>query len=111
MQEGLESYQQSAATCLADMKSQLGGLLRSKGFFWLASQQDSCLSWSHAGVVLQARKEGPWFAAVPQVSSAWLPAPPRSMLLLAGDTHCQCLVLCMPAARGSVPAALSGYCA
>lgn len=59
----------------------LTGVLRSKGFVWLAcdgGQDDSGL-WSHAGAVFQFSTGRPWWATVPR--DAW---PPGAAEVLAG---------------------------
>lgn len=43
-----------------------GTLLRSKGFFWLASRYDHAGRWSQAGGVMQHGAAGLWLAAVPR---------------------------------------------
>ena len=65
--EGLAEYEAKRRACVAGIKSDLGGLVRSKGFFWVATQHDSMLEWSHAGVLLAVGRLGPWFAALPEV--------------------------------------------
>ncbi len=42
------------------------GVLRSKGFFWLASRLDYIGIWSQAGGACQVQPGGVWWAAVPQ---------------------------------------------
>lgn len=42
-----------------------GTLLRSKGFFWLASRPDHAGSWSQAGGMMQHGLAGHWWASVP----------------------------------------------
>lgn len=42
------------------------GVLRSKGFFWLASRPTLAGSWSQAGTVLRHGLAGSWWAAVPR---------------------------------------------
>jgi G3E family GTPase len=42
-----------------------GTLLRSKGFFWLASRPDHAGAWSQAGGVMRHAAAGQWWAAVP----------------------------------------------
>lgn len=44
----------------------LKGLLRSKGFFWLASRMDVAGFWSQAGGAARIEAGGVWMAAVPQ---------------------------------------------
>lgn len=43
-----------------------GTLLRSKGFFWLASRPSHAGSWSQAGGLMRHDVAGRWWAAVPQ---------------------------------------------
>ncbi|MDH2436298.1 zinc metallochaperone GTPase ZigA [Pokkaliibacter sp. MBI-7] len=43
-----------------------GRLLRSKGYFWLASRPDEALHWSQAGGLLQYEHAGKWWASVEQ---------------------------------------------
>jgi len=45
------------------------GVLRSKGFFWLASRMDVSGLWSHAGGSAMCEGTGPWYAALPE--SEW----------------------------------------
>ncbi|MCI5065580.1 zinc metallochaperone GTPase ZigA [bacterium] len=47
----------------------LGGVLRSKGFFWLASRPDWIGNWSQAGQSFTIGAMGKWWAAAP--SSEW----------------------------------------
>ncbi|MCA9211373.1 MAG: GTP-binding protein, partial [Planctomycetales bacterium] len=44
----------------------LSGVLRSKGFCWLASRHDDANLWSQAGCSITLSPEGNWWAAVPQ---------------------------------------------
>lgn len=44
----------------------MGGVLRAKGFFWLASRMDYAGSLSQAGGVLRHEAAGLWWAAVPK---------------------------------------------
>ncbi len=43
-----------------------GGVLRSKGFFWLASRMDIIGIWSQAGGACQVQPGGVWWATVPE---------------------------------------------
>jgi G3E family GTPase len=45
---------------------QFEGVLRSKGFFWLASRMDMAGLWSQAGGILRIDRAGRWWAAVPR---------------------------------------------
>ncbi|KUJ20538.1 cobW-domain-containing protein [Mollisia scopiformis] len=45
------------------------GLLRSKGFFWLATRPSQHGEWSQAGGMLTLQGGGPWFCVVPR--EAW----------------------------------------
>jgi len=61
------------------------GVIRSKGFFWVASRNDTTGLWSQAGNASRAEPAGIWYAALPQeewpedpetrqwVESHWLP--------------------------------------
>ncbi|MDZ8117901.1 GTP-binding protein [Pontiella agarivorans] len=51
------------------------GLLRSKGYFWIASRPSIAAEWSQAGGMAQYRPVGYWWAAVPE--SSW-PDDPES---------------------------------
>jgi len=42
------------------------GVVRSKGFFWLASRMDEAGLWSQAGALLRIDYAGHWYAAVPR---------------------------------------------
>ena len=42
------------------------GVIRSKGWFWLASRPTLCMSWSQAGAVCRHGETGLWWAAVPR---------------------------------------------
>ena len=42
------------------------GLLRSKGYVWVASRPGACGLWSQAGQSLELKRIGRWFAAVPR---------------------------------------------
>jgi G3E family GTPase len=44
----------------------LSGVLRSKGFCWLATRHDEALLWSQAGCSVTLGPEGHWWAAVPR---------------------------------------------
>lgn len=47
------------------VKSEWPGVVRSKGFFWLASQPSLAGSWSQAGAVARHGVAGHWWAAIP----------------------------------------------
>ena len=42
------------------------GVLRSKGFFWLASRPDIQAMWSHAGLSVMLEPLAPWYASTPE---------------------------------------------
>ncbi len=48
------------------VESEWPGVLRSKGFFWLASHPTYAGSWSQAGAVARHGQAGYWWAAVPK---------------------------------------------
>jgi G3E family GTPase len=44
------------------------GVVRSKGYFWLASRNDAVGEWSQAGAISRHGRAGSWWAAVPKKS-------------------------------------------
>ncbi len=48
----------------AQVAAGLPGILRAKGFFWLATRPHVMASWSQAGQVLEVQPAGFWYAAV-----------------------------------------------
>ena len=48
------------------IENDLKGIVRSKGFFWLASRPEHAGSWSQAGGVSRQGLAGMWWASVPQ---------------------------------------------
>ncbi|QDU57914.1 GTP-binding protein [Aeoliella mucimassa] len=58
----------------------LAGVVRSKGFLWLASRHDQAFTWSQAGVSVQLNPAGIWWAAAPD--DAWpLDSPENAEIL------------------------------
>ncbi|APR37204.1 zinc metallochaperone GTPase ZigA [Paraburkholderia sp. SOS3] len=49
------------------------GVVRSKGYFWLASRHDLVGEWSQAGAISRHHRAGTWWAAVPKAS--WPQSP------------------------------------
>ncbi|UEG16209.1 zinc metallochaperone GTPase ZigA [Pantoea ananatis] len=45
---------------------QLDGVIRSKGYFWLASRPEYAAMWSQAGAVAQHGYAGSWWASIPR---------------------------------------------
>lgn len=58
------------------VESEWPGVVRSKGFFWLASRPAFAGSWSQAGAVARHGVAGHWWAAIPQ--EEW-PADPEAV--------------------------------
>ncbi len=56
------------------------GLLRSKGFFWLATRPDLHGEWSQAGTMLTLQGGGPWFCTLDDGKS-FLPSSSRPSFL------------------------------
>ncbi|HAV1480364.1 TPA: GTP-binding protein [Enterobacter hormaechei subsp. steigerwaltii] len=48
------------------LENELGGVVRSKGYFWLASRPEYAGSWSQAGGVARQGLGGMWWASVPR---------------------------------------------
>ena len=46
--------------------TEMGGVIRSKGFFWIASRPDWSFNWSQAGSSFTVGPYGKWYAAVPK---------------------------------------------
>ncbi|EGD86362.2 hypothetical protein H112_07295 [Trichophyton rubrum D6] len=69
--QGVSGFEQpDPAIILANKRSHaFGPVLRSKGFFWLATRPLQFGEWSQAGGMLTVSCGGPWFAEVP--SDAW----------------------------------------
>jgi G3E family GTPase len=61
--------------------SEWSGVLRSKGFFWLASRPQVVASWSQAGPVCTMGAAGSWWAAAPKTS--W-PTEPEDLAEITG---------------------------
>ena len=59
----------------------LAGVIRSKGFLWIASRHDYAYTWSQAGVSVQLNPAGFWWAAAPQ--EEWPEDLPENADLLA----------------------------
>jgi G3E family GTPase len=58
------------------------GVLRSKGFFWLATRMDVTGAWSQAGSSASAEPAGMWYAALPK--DEW-PEDPDGVAQIKGD--------------------------
>ncbi|MEM9352303.1 MAG: GTP-binding protein [Planctomycetota bacterium] len=58
----------------------LAGVLRSKGFLWVASRHDYAYVWAHAGVSVQLNPAGLWWAAAPD--DEWPEDTPENAELL-----------------------------
>jgi G3E family GTPase len=56
------------------------GVVRSKGFFWLATRPDHVGEWSHAGGICRVDTAGEWWAATPKAD--W-PATPEARAVVA----------------------------
>ncbi|RDE10418.1 zinc metallochaperone GTPase ZigA [Pelagibacterium lacus] len=56
------------------------GVVRSKGFFWLATRPDMAAELSQAGALVRTQKRGTWWSAVPE--SRW-PAHPEWRRVMA----------------------------
>ena len=62
----------------------LAGVIRSKGFLWIASRHDYAYVWSQAGVSVQINPAGLWWAAAPE--DMWPEDTPENAELLS-DIH------------------------
>ncbi|QGZ65199.1 zinc metallochaperone GTPase ZigA [Paraburkholderia acidisoli] len=66
------------------VNSEWPGVVRSKGFFWLASRPTHAGSWSQAGAVCRHGLAGLWWAAVPK--SQW-PSDDESLAFIEQNWH------------------------
>ncbi|KXZ55351.1 hypothetical protein GPECTOR_3g481 [Gonium pectorale] len=64
--DGVDEYAAVRKEVMAAMRRDLGYIMRSKGFVWLATQPDTIVGWGHAGLVLQLNRDGPWFCTIPK---------------------------------------------
>merc|ERR1712073_74058 len=63
----LERIQKVALKKQGDRTELMGELLRSKGFFWMATSYNVIGFWQQAGNVLRIEPESPWMCLVPEV--------------------------------------------
>jgi G3E family GTPase len=63
------------------MAQEWPGVIRSKGFFWLATRMDFVGLWSRAGAQSDVRLAGKWFATVPR--SSWPDDPQEIEFVLS----------------------------
>ena len=62
----LEKLQVEALEKQKERNAVMGELLRSKGFFWLATSNDLMGAWQQAGNVLRIRAECGWMCLTPE---------------------------------------------
>ena len=63
----LQEAQDKALTKQKERTELMGELLRSKGFFWLATSNDVIGWWQQAGNVLRIHPVNPWMCLVPEM--------------------------------------------
>ncbi|MHA7684827.1 zinc metallochaperone GTPase ZigA [Cupriavidus sp. PET2-C1] len=66
------------------VQSEWPGVVRSKGFFWLAARPTRAGSWSQAGAICRHGPAGHWWAAVPR--ELW-PEDPESVATIRSHWH------------------------
>lgn len=66
------------------LHSELKGVIRSKGIFWLASRPDFIGNWSQAGQAFTVGALGKWWATVPK--KEW-PTDPEMRIIIETDWH------------------------
>merc|ERR1719384_2779283 len=64
--EALEKLQAEATEKQIRRTELMGELLRSKGFFWMATSNDVIGGWQQAGNVLRIEPENPWMCLLPE---------------------------------------------
>jgi len=57
---------QEATAMRETLQTKYGAVLRSKGWFWLATRNDMAGEWSQAGSILRITPGSPWYAAIPE---------------------------------------------
>ncbi len=62
----------------------LPDVIRSKGFFWLASRAEHVGEWSHAGGIRRVESAGYWWSAIPK--KEW-PTNPAHVAKIMGNWH------------------------
>ena len=48
------------------MAKMMKGVYRAKGFFWIATRNDTCFDWNQAGELIDFEDGGNWFATIPE---------------------------------------------
>eukprot|EP01084_Bolivina_argentea_P229775 387729_1 len=48
------------------MAKMMKGVYRGKGFFWIATRNDTCFDWNQAGELVDFEDGGNWFATIPE---------------------------------------------
>jgi len=48
------------------MAKMMKGVYRAKGFFWIATRNDTCFDWNQAGEIVDFEDGGNWFATIPE---------------------------------------------
>lgn len=74
----INEQQQTAMALRQSRIAALGDLLRSKGFFWLATSHVLMGGWSQAGNMITLEAEGPWLCECPEM---WEGTPSEEMIL------------------------------
>ena len=75
---GLESHQRIAKEKHKAREGMMGGLMRSKGFVWVATSQYFKGAWQQAGGVVRIKPAGPWLT---EIRELWEEAPAKSEIL------------------------------
>ena len=74
----MDSKQSEAATKQDKRKAQMGELMRSKGFIWMASSMFLKGAWQQAGNVLDIKPSGPWLC---EVRHTWEGTPSEPIVM------------------------------
>ena len=74
----LQAIQDKALTKQKERTELMGELLRSKGFFWLATSNDVIGWWQQAGNVLRIHPVNPWMCLVPEM---WADSPAEAEVM------------------------------
>lgn len=88
------------------------GVVRSKGFFWLAHQPSQAYAWSQAGAICRQEPAGPWWASVPK--DEWPTDPDELAAIKAlwqgevGDARQELVLIGMGMDQAALTAMLDG---
>merc|ERR1712045_1062792 len=66
-EEEFQELQKEASVKQERRNETMGEVLRSKGFFWLATSHDIIGGWQQAGNVIRIEAQSPWLCTIPEI--------------------------------------------